>query len=163
MAHDSKIARGLSFKSRVPAAALTAALLGIVWFRLLDRRTPRQATTVHRLDPPVDPARDHVRGPVDAPLDQQVPPQSVAVQPGQGLGLDPHGSPGQQDDLQAGVEEFEHPDQLADDGVVTARFGGQLSSARQRLLPITKTLTGASVERAGASAFRAGGRFQKSS
>jgi Na+/H+ antiporter NhaA/predicted DsbA family dithiol-disulfide isomerase/CRP-like cAMP-binding protein len=53
------------------AAAITAAVLGAVWFRVLGRR--RGATEdepmARRLDLPVDPARDHVRGPVDAPLE----------------------------------------------------------------------------------------------
>ena len=51
------------------AAALTAALLGMAWFRVLGRRGPATPSMrARRLDPPVDPARDHVRGPVDAPL-----------------------------------------------------------------------------------------------
>ncbi|HEV7726480.1 MAG TPA: Na+/H+ antiporter NhaA [Modestobacter sp.] len=51
------------------AAAVTAALLGMLWFRVLGRRGPATPSMrARRLDPPVDPARDHVRGPVDAPL-----------------------------------------------------------------------------------------------
>ncbi|RBY75872.1 Na+/H+ antiporter NhaA [Blastococcus sp. TF02-09] len=52
------------------AAAVVSTLLGALAFRLLARRnTPSAAAPrpVH-LDPPVDPAVDHVRGPVDAPL-----------------------------------------------------------------------------------------------
>ncbi|MEU2350126.1 Na+/H+ antiporter NhaA [Modestobacter sp. NPDC049651] len=51
------------------AAAVVSALLGLVWFRLVGLRRPTGAPVVHRLDPPVDPARDHVRGPVGAPLE----------------------------------------------------------------------------------------------
>jgi NhaA family Na+:H+ antiporter len=52
------------------AAALTAAVLGAAWFRVLGRRGPEETVpTVRRLDPPVDPERDHVRGPVGAPLE----------------------------------------------------------------------------------------------
>jgi Na+/H+ antiporter NhaA len=52
------------------AAAVTAALLGAVWFRVLGRRSAEEdAPVIRRLDPPVDPARDHVRGPVGAPLE----------------------------------------------------------------------------------------------
>jgi NhaA family Na+:H+ antiporter len=49
------------------AAALVSAALGAVSFRLLGRGdgAPPRPTV---LDPPVDPAVDHVRGPVDAPL-----------------------------------------------------------------------------------------------
>ncbi|WP_222264722.1 Na+/H+ antiporter NhaA [Modestobacter marinus] len=54
----------------VLSAAVVAAALGSVWFWQLGRRAPRPDTTgPHRLVPPVDPAVDHVRGPVDAPLD----------------------------------------------------------------------------------------------
>lgn len=54
----------------VLAASLLAAILGWALFRAGERwgraeADPRGATV---LDPPVDPARDHVRGPVDAPL-----------------------------------------------------------------------------------------------
>lgn len=54
----------------VLAAALTAAVLGAVWFRLLGRRDDHaEQPMVRRLDPPVDLGRDHVRGRVDAPLE----------------------------------------------------------------------------------------------
>lgn len=52
----------------VLSASLLAALLGWAIFRIADLLrgdAPRRPT---RLDPPVDPERDHVRGPVDAPL-----------------------------------------------------------------------------------------------
>ncbi|WP_448615183.1 Na+/H+ antiporter NhaA [Modestobacter sp. URMC 112] len=53
----------------VLAAAVVAAALGTLWFWLLGRRTPHTTSArPTRLDPPVDPAVDHVRGPVDAPL-----------------------------------------------------------------------------------------------
>ncbi|MFW3169212.1 Na+/H+ antiporter NhaA [Geodermatophilus sp. CPCC 206100] len=53
----------------VLAASVLAALLGWGLFRLADRlRPPGTGGRPARLDPPVDPARDHVRGPVDAPL-----------------------------------------------------------------------------------------------
>ncbi|MFQ1002136.1 Na+/H+ antiporter NhaA [Modestobacter sp. SSW1-42] len=52
------------------AAAVVAAALGLGWFRWLARRDPvEQPTGPTRLDPPVDPARDHVRGRPDAPLE----------------------------------------------------------------------------------------------
>jgi Na+:H+ antiporter, NhaA family len=52
------------------AAGVVATLLGLVWFRVLGRRGPATPAAAARLlDPPVDPARDHVRGPVDAPLE----------------------------------------------------------------------------------------------
>ena len=53
----------------VLAASVLAAVVGWLLFRLADRRSgdagERRPTL---LDPPVDPGRDHVRGPVDAPL-----------------------------------------------------------------------------------------------
>ena len=51
------------------AAAVVSTLLGALAFRLLTPRSGSAAASrpVH-LDPPVDPAVDHVRGPVDAPL-----------------------------------------------------------------------------------------------
>ncbi|MGY1623559.1 Na+/H+ antiporter NhaA [Geodermatophilus sp. SYSU D00965] len=53
----------------VLAASVLAALLGWALFRLADRRRPPGAAgRPVLLDPPVDPERDHVRGPVDAPL-----------------------------------------------------------------------------------------------
>ncbi|SDC91403.1 Na+/H+ antiporter NhaA [Geodermatophilus telluris] len=52
----------------VLAASVLAALLGWALFRLADRRRPAGTGRPVLLDPPVDPARDHVRGPVDAPL-----------------------------------------------------------------------------------------------
>lgn len=52
------------------AAAVVSAALGMGLFRLLARRDPvQQPMGARRLDPPVDPERDHVRGPVDAPLE----------------------------------------------------------------------------------------------
>ncbi|GAB3365205.1 Na+/H+ antiporter NhaA [Modestobacter lapidis] len=54
----------------VLAAAVVAAALGTAWFWVLGRRTPETgASRPTRLDPPVDPDVDHVRGPVDAPLE----------------------------------------------------------------------------------------------
>ncbi|MGY1682326.1 Na+/H+ antiporter NhaA [Geodermatophilus sp. SYSU D01176] len=53
----------------VLVASVLAALLGWALFRLADRRRPPGAgARPVRLDPPVDVDRDHVRGPVDAPL-----------------------------------------------------------------------------------------------
>ncbi|RBY83581.1 Na+/H+ antiporter NhaA [Geodermatophilus sp. TF02-6] len=53
----------------VLAASVLAALLGWALFRLADhRRPPGTGGRPVLLDPPVDPARDHVRGPADAPL-----------------------------------------------------------------------------------------------
>ncbi len=52
------------------AAAVAAAAMGMGLFRLLARRDPvQQPEGAHLLDPPVDPERDHVRGPVGAPLE----------------------------------------------------------------------------------------------
>ncbi|WNB86194.1 Na+/H+ antiporter NhaA [Cellulomonas sp. ATA003] len=50
----------------VLAASVLATALGVTLLRLAARRRPDEAELV--LDPPVDPERDHVRGPVDAPL-----------------------------------------------------------------------------------------------
>lgn len=52
----------------VLAASLVAALLGWTLFRAADRFGPRRSGPPTALDPPVDPDRDHIRGPVDAPL-----------------------------------------------------------------------------------------------
>ncbi|SHN76451.1 Na+/H+ antiporter NhaA [Geodermatophilus obscurus] len=53
----------------VLVASVLAALLGWALFRLADRRRPPGAgARPVLLDPPVDVARDHVRGPADAPL-----------------------------------------------------------------------------------------------
>ena len=50
-------------------AAVIATLTGWLVFRLAaELRGERTATLPMVLDPPVDPARDHIRGPVDAPL-----------------------------------------------------------------------------------------------
>jgi NhaA family Na+:H+ antiporter len=54
----------------VLAAAVVAAALGTSWFWVLGRRSPRTPEALPaRLDPPVDPAVDHVRGPAGAPLE----------------------------------------------------------------------------------------------
>lgn len=50
------------------ASALLAALAGVAVLRLAARRVPKLEARSLRLQPPVDPARDHIRGPVDAPL-----------------------------------------------------------------------------------------------
>lgn len=52
----------------VLAASLLAALLGWGLFRLGDRRHGQDGRTAGTLVPPVDPDRDHIRGPVDAPM-----------------------------------------------------------------------------------------------
>jgi Na+/H+ antiporter NhaA len=49
-------------------ASVLAAVLGWGLFRLGDRLRPPAPAGGALLDPPVDPDRDHVRGPVDAPL-----------------------------------------------------------------------------------------------
>ncbi|MFC3688817.1 Na+/H+ antiporter NhaA [Aquipuribacter hungaricus] len=51
----------------VLAASVLASVLGVALLRLAARRSPA-ADEQLELDPPVDPGRDHVRGPVDAPL-----------------------------------------------------------------------------------------------
>lgn len=50
------------------AGAVLAALAGVVLLRLAARRVPKGAASAALLQPPVDAARDHIRGPVDAPL-----------------------------------------------------------------------------------------------
>ena len=50
----------------VLAASVLATLLGSALLRLAARRSPKTAAAL--LDAPVDPARDHLRGPVGAPL-----------------------------------------------------------------------------------------------
>ena len=69
LAFDSQALRDEA-KSGVLAASLLAGLLGWAIFRVADmRRGARgQAGGPVPLDPPVDPARDHVRGPADAPM-----------------------------------------------------------------------------------------------
>jgi Na+/H+ antiporter NhaA len=52
----------------VLTASVLAALLGWALFRVADLRRPAGAVRPSALDPPVDPGRDHVRGPADAPL-----------------------------------------------------------------------------------------------
>jgi len=52
----------------VLTASLIAASLGSVIFFLNKRLTAEDASTADRLLRPVDPDRDHIRGPVDAPL-----------------------------------------------------------------------------------------------
>src|SRR5205807_5236821 len=54
------------------------------------------------------------------PHDQHVPAQLVALQPGQGVGLDPQGAPGEQDPAQGRVQELEQAGHLLDQGVVAA-------------------------------------------
>ncbi len=51
----------------VLTASVLASLLGVALLRLATRRDPRPAELL-LLDPPVDPERDHLRGPEDAPL-----------------------------------------------------------------------------------------------
>ncbi len=52
----------------VLAASVLAALLGCIVLRLAARRQPDDAGCPEALDPPVAPDRDHIRGPVEAPL-----------------------------------------------------------------------------------------------
>ena len=54
--------------------------------------------------------------------DQQVPAQLVALQPGQGLGLDPQRPAGEQDDRAGRVEQLQQPGHLVDERVVAARL-----------------------------------------
>jgi cytochrome P450 len=54
------------------------------------------------------------------PHDQEIPPQPVPLQPGQCLRLYPDRPAGQEDHLEAGVEQFEHPHHFADDRVIAA-------------------------------------------
>lgn len=50
------------------AAALLAALAGIAVLRLAARHMSKEAARPVLLQPPVDAARDHIRGPANAPL-----------------------------------------------------------------------------------------------
>lgn len=50
------------------AASLLSALVGFMLLRLAARRVPETEARSLLLQPPVDPARDHIRGPVEAPL-----------------------------------------------------------------------------------------------
>ena len=50
------------------AASVVAAFLGTVLLRVASRRRPGVAARSTRLDPPVDPEVDHLRGPADPPL-----------------------------------------------------------------------------------------------
>jgi Na+/H+ antiporter NhaA len=68
LAFDDGDAAGDQARVGVLAASVLAALLGWGLFRLADRRRPEGTGRPVLLDPPVDPERDHVRGPVDAPL-----------------------------------------------------------------------------------------------
>jgi Na+/H+ antiporter NhaA len=69
LAFDSQELRDEA-KIGILAASLLAGLLGWAIFRVADarRRARGEAGGPARLDPPVDPARDHIRGPADAPL-----------------------------------------------------------------------------------------------
>lgn len=53
----------------VLSASLVAATLGAAVFRILRYRAGPEEERPTQLDPPVDPERDHLRGPVDAPLE----------------------------------------------------------------------------------------------
>ncbi|HYO37591.1 MAG TPA: Na+/H+ antiporter NhaA, partial [Geodermatophilus sp.] len=68
LAFDDGDPAGDQARVGVLAASVLAALLGWALFRLADRRRPPGTGRPTLLEPPVDPARDHVRGPVDAPL-----------------------------------------------------------------------------------------------
>ncbi len=50
------------------AASVLAAIGGFALVRLAARRAPESEELPMMLDPPVDPARDHIRGPAEAPL-----------------------------------------------------------------------------------------------
>lgn len=50
------------------AGALVVASVGVVVLRMAARRMPKDDARPMLLQPPVDAARDHIRGPVDAPL-----------------------------------------------------------------------------------------------
>lgn len=52
----------------VLAASVLAAVLGSVLLRIASRRDRGGRSRPVDLEPPVDPTRDHIRGPVDAPL-----------------------------------------------------------------------------------------------
>jgi protein-disulfide isomerase len=69
LAFDSPAMRD-DAKIGVLVASLAAGLLGWGIFRVADarRRARGQTGGPVPLDPPVDPARDHIRGPVDAPM-----------------------------------------------------------------------------------------------
>ena len=62
--------RALADQARVGilAASLLSALVGFALLRMASRRAPKSPARSLVLQPPVDVARDHIRGPVDAPL-----------------------------------------------------------------------------------------------
>ena len=62
--------RELADQARVGilAASLLSALVGFALLRLAARRVPKREAQALLLQPPVDAARDHIRGPADAPL-----------------------------------------------------------------------------------------------
>jgi Na+/H+ antiporter NhaA len=67
LGYDSAVLRDEA-KVGVLAASLLAAALGFALFRLAGSGRAPEAAEPTRLDPPVDPAHDHIRGPLDAPL-----------------------------------------------------------------------------------------------
>jgi Na+:H+ antiporter, NhaA family len=67
LAFDDAVLRDEA-KVGVLAASVLAAALGWLLFRLAGSRDDAAAATAARLDPPVDRAHDHIRGPLDAPL-----------------------------------------------------------------------------------------------
>jgi len=66
----SALDRELGDQARVGilAASLLSALAGFALLRLAAHRVPKAQARSFELQPPVDAARDHIRGPADAPL-----------------------------------------------------------------------------------------------
>jgi hypothetical protein len=52
--------------------------------------------------------------------EERIPADAVALQPGLGEGVDPGGSPGEEDDPQGGIEQVEEDLDLLDDRVLAA-------------------------------------------
>src|SRR5216683_3122877 len=65
--------------------------------------------------------------------DEHVPPQLVAPEPGEGLGLDPYRPPGEQHHPQRRVEQLEQPGHLLDQRVLAARVEERVPRPPARL------------------------------
>ncbi|MCC7183055.1 MAG: Na+/H+ antiporter NhaA [Rhodocyclaceae bacterium] len=64
--HDAALAD--QARVGILAASLLAAVAGFALLRLTAHRMPKAKARTTQLQPPVDAARDHIRGPADAPL-----------------------------------------------------------------------------------------------
>src|SRR5215471_12117988 len=92
---------------------------------VLERQAQVEAVAAQVLDRlPLEAAGRGVVAPL--PHDQQVPPQAVALEPGQRLGPDPQRPGREQHDPVAGVEDLQQPGHLVDQRVVAARLEERL-------------------------------------